>query len=311
MISRRRFLIRTAAFTSLASVAWSEYDLRAFGYTGDIRLERVTIRSPRVPTAFDGYTFGFLADAHLGIWIPELWIERALDLIDQEKASLLVLGGDYICVNDDVMWEHLGIVRNYTYAGIKRQDAVPLLFQSAASIFGRRSYPDGMVAIAGNHEHWNSTYAFTSIFGKIPSLKLLINEHAVIKRSDQSLTLYGIDDYLTGRPMLFERWQGEQQPGPPHDFRILISHNPDLVSKLVVDRIQSFDLALCGHTHGGQVCLPGLGAVTYQVYNREFARGLVERGDYAVYTTRGVGVVGVPYRINCPPEVTVVTLVRT
>jgi predicted MPP superfamily phosphohydrolase len=71
----------------------------------------------------------------------------------------------------------------------------------------------------------------------------------------------------------------------------------------------SYDLAICGHTHGGQIQLPLLGALTYHLENPDLGEGLVWRGEQAVYVSRGIGVVEVPFRVLCRPEVSLLTLV--
>jgi hypothetical protein len=136
---------------------------------------------------------------------------------------------------------------------------------------------------------------------------LLINKERIISRKDQTLRIFGVDDFLTGLPT-----------GPPHDelrrgrdIRLIVSHNPDYISALLSFRPDyHFDLALCGHTHGGQICLPYVGAVMRQIRDPRFIAGMVRLGEKIVYTSRGLGVVGLPIRIDCPPEVTVFTLAR-
>ena len=90
-----------------------------------------------------------------------------------------------------------------------------------------------------------------------------------------------------------------------------MSHNPDYISRLLeIQPEYHFDLALCGHTHGGQIRLPGMGAVMSQIQDPRFVAGLVNINGKQVYTSRGLGVVGLPFRYDCPPEVTVFTLKR-
>ena len=140
----------------------------------------------------------------------------------------------------------------------------------------------------------------------MPGIDLLINQQRTITREDQTLQIFGVDDFLTGIP----------SPPPRNtlreglDTRIIISHNPDYISAILASEPDyHFDLALCGHTHGGQIRLPGVGAVMSQIRDDRFVSGLVTIERKKVYTSRGLGVVGLPIRYNCPPEVTVFRLV--
>jgi predicted MPP superfamily phosphohydrolase len=141
--------------------------------------------------------------------------------------------------------------------------------------------------------------------GRYQKLKLLINQEFSIKRGEQSLEVFGVDDYLTGIPTT------PPTRSPLKDGvskRIILSHNPDYISALLKRPEHSFSLALCGHTHGGQVVLPIVGPIAAQVVDRRFISGLHNLDNRIVYTSRGLGVVGLPFRLDCPPEVSVFTL---
>ena len=91
----------------------------------------------------------------------------------------------------------------------------------------------------------------------------------------------------------------------------MANHNPDFTSLIHTRGVSSFDLALSGHTHGGQVCIPALGAISYNINDLRLGEGLFTFPDGSQsYTSRGIGVVEFPYRINCPPEVTVLQLTK-
>ena len=131
---------------------------------------------------------------------------------------------------------------------------------------------------------------------------MLINRSVTFKRNLETFRIIGTDDYWTGIPRF------AAAPKRESENRVLISHNPDYVSFLLENTACEFDLALSGHTHGGQIKLPIIGALGYNVTDARFGEGLVHHKRGEVFTTRGLGVVEIPVRINCPPEVSILTL---
>lgn len=302
ILSRRTLLQAGLLTTSGLAIAAACSKIGGESGYQQLTLERVTVRIPKLPPAFEGYRIGFLTDTHLGIWMPQERILSALDQLASEQLDLLVLGGDYILTNENPLWPLLGYVRNERYAKLSARASIPLLFNDAAQILSHFSPPDGVIGVLGNHERWNSIQLCFDAFRPFPQIRLLVNEEFNVVRGEQSLSFFGVDDYLTGLPTL--------PPARPLQngvsSRILISHNPDYLTALFEREESSFNLALCGHTHGGQICVPGLGPFAVPVTDKRFVAGLVEvNNDVQVYTSRGLGMVGLPFRLNCPPEVTV------
>ncbi len=306
MISRRTFIQGALCGATASAAAGAVYlDLATNTLTGDITLEEITLSLPRLPSDFDGYKIAFLTDIHLGIWLPSEWIVSALDLISSKNPDILALGGDYILLKDDPLLAPLGISRNSSFDKLPLKQAAAAIYREVASIISRYSFRDGTIGITGNHDHWLYYPVFSSIFSEFSGIKLLINQAHAINRNGKELCFFGVDDYLTGIPT----WMPPRATEAPNSTRVLLSHNPDYVSALLRARRADFDLALCGHTHGGQVRLPGFGPLALQIEDPRLGGGLVRTGsDQYVYTSRGLGLVGLPFRFNCPPEVTVVTL---
>ncbi len=312
MISRRSFMKGAFATATAASLASGlAVELSKNIVTGDIRFEQVTIALRGLPSAFEGYKIGLLSDIHLGVWMPTEWIEHSLNELTRERINLLVLGGDYIMLNDMPLWQLFGLTRNNAFQDLRPKAAASAIYNEIVRLVGQYHFPDGTIGVPGNHDHWNYSPIFERTFRNTPALRLLINETFTVTRGEQQLSFFGVDDYLTGIPSM-----------PPADFttapkgsRILISHNPDYISNLLAITTEAhplnplFDFALCGHTHGGQVCLPGMTPVAVQIADKRFASGLYDiSAEHKSYTSRGLGFVGVPFRVNCPPEVTVITL---
>lgn len=137
-------------------------------------------------------------------------------------------------------------------------------------------------------------------------IQVLLNTVFPVERQGKRLLVLGSDDYWTGIPST-SAMPDKKEPG---QVRIVLSHNPDYLSHLLEKTRFEFDLGLSGHTHGGQIKLPLIGALHYNIKDQRFAEGLFSHPRAVTYTSRGIGVVGLPIRINCPPEVNVFTLKR-
>lgn len=311
MLSRRTFLQGAGIIGALSTTGLiATRDILSDSYTGSIQLETLTVSLKNLPERFEGYKIGFISDLHLGIWVPERWITQSIETVQSAGAELLILGGDYIGVPESRLWEQIGAVRNPTYAGVPHREVIPQIFDRMAKIISGYTFPDGTFAVPGNHEHWNSTADFVKAFTTSVGFTLLINKVFTVRRGKETLTFFGADDFLTGIPRLPLRSAIPEES--IQNTNILVSHNPDHVSFGLRRDGPSFpfSLSLSGHTHGGQVCLPGLGPITYQVNDRRFGSGLISLDGRQSYTSRGLGVVGVPFRVACPPEITVIQLVR-
>jgi uncharacterized protein len=130
-------------------------------------------------------------------------------------------------------------------------------------------------------------------------VRMLLNESVAIERGPDRIYLAGIDDAHFYRVDNIEKAAGGLRPG---EFSILLSHTPEIYRQAAH---AEFDLLLCGHTHGGQICLPGGIPVTLSaVLPRAMGRGAWRHGDMAGYTSAGAGTALVPARYNCPPEIT-------
>jgi predicted MPP superfamily phosphohydrolase len=306
MISRRAFLSSAALGGSLAAAGLAGKSLAVTSSTGDFIVEHRPISIANLPRAFDGYKIGFITDLHLSVWVPEAWIIGAIDAVIAADVDLLVLGGDYILVNESSLWQNLDIVRDKRFASLSKGDAIPQIYSTVAECFRGRVFRDGIVGVVGNHDRWNSFPTFESIFNRAPWIRILINEELSVSRGESSIRIFGVDDYLTGIPSTPPPLPSDQ----PDAIRIIVSHNPDYIATLLNAPEHKFSFAMCGHTHGGQIVLPVLGPIAAQVVDERFIVGQQNLERSTVYTSRGLGVVGLPFRYNCPAEVTVFTLTR-
>ena len=127
------------------------------------------------------------------------------------------------------------------------------------------------------------------------------NQARPIEKDGQRLWIAGVDDVLEGWADLSRTTAGI----PANEATILLAHEPDYADLAAKAGI---DLQLSGHSHGGQVRVPGVGPLVLPNLARKYHTGLNRVGNLQVYTTRGIGVINPPVRLNCPPEVTLITL---
>ena len=198
--------------------------------------------------------------------------------------DLVLLTGDYI--SNSPLGQNFAAGAMLRCAEALRELACPLRF-----------------AVMGNHD---------SILGPpqiraglaTASIPLLFNQHVAIERNGQRLWLAGIADPLSNKPDL-----GLAVPASPDGPVLLMCHAPDYADNVLAHpRGALVDLMLAGHSHGGQVRLPIVGALHRVDGGRKYVQGLFRLGQMQLYVNRGIGTVGLPFRLNCPPEITLLTL---
>ena len=236
----------------------------------DIRLTGNEVPLRRLPAAFDGYRVLHLSDIHLDM---ERAITHAMaERVREADYDLCVITGDF---------------RASTYGD----------FAAAVdAMAGLRLHIDRPVyAVLGNHD-------FIEMVPDLEALdvRVLLNESVPIERSDAVIHLAGIDDPHYYRADNLEK---AADAIPADGCAILLSHSPELYRHAAH---AGFDLMLCGHTHGGQICLPGGIAITYNAdCPRALCKGPWSWGAMRGYTSTGAGSCIIPVRFNCPPEITV------
>lgn len=310
----RRQLLSLSALLALEGCTLSADDKNSDYWFDTNRLEIVskTINIPRLPPSFAGYRIGFLTDIHHGTWLDPGLLESCLAAIQNAKVDLLLLGGDYVYGPPNSKRRFVHVVRNPAFS--INAPSHRLIKMIASDLAERLSpvamaCPDGAIAVLGNHDRWHHPTCVIDALTRDP-FTLLMNSSTTISRGTSHLTVIGVEDYLTGRPYLPKIAKTSPRD---EEIRILISHNPDYVPVAHQESPQRFDLILCGHTHGGQINLPLVGAIIYNVEHRSLAESLsawrTEDGRVSpVYTSRGIGVVEMPFRFRCPAELTILTL---
>jgi predicted MPP superfamily phosphohydrolase len=220
---------------------------------------------------------GFITDTHVGPFISIADLERALDLVRARSPHLILLGGDYISESP-------------RYA----PDTISALARLVSEA------PLGGYAVIGNHDLAVSRTRVSEAM-TAAGVPLLRNQTTVIRFQGADLAIAGIDETLLGDPRPAETIA--QAAGTPI---LALWHEPEFAEQAA--GLGAF-AQLSGHTHGGQIRLPGIGAVSLPVHGKRHVVGQGRAASMPVYTSRGVGVYRPPLRFNCPPEVTIVTLV--
>lgn len=302
-LSRRAFLAGAAGVAATATLPrWERFDT-----TSALELVERIVPIRDLPRPFEGYRIGFLADLHIGTNVPFELLDLSLEMLRKSAPDLLVLGGDLIAINDSVISQMMQRDCNTALKGLPQVSHPQLVYEGIASRLAGWQPPDGAFSVLGNHDRWVSPNLCIGTLGSLGH-RVLVNELVEVRRAEATLQLYGTDDYWNGTPHLHD-FPPPSTPG--RELRIMANHNPDFTGLIQDKQAASFHLALSGHTHGGQVKLPLVGAISYNINDLRLAEGLFTFPDGTQsYTSRGIGVVEVPYRINCPPEVTVLQLSR-
>jgi uncharacterized protein len=240
----------------------------------DIRLSDVEFSLPNLPPSFDGYKILHLSDLHFDT-VPGIGgVVRAL--LEGRSFDACILTGDF---SD---YSHTPISETVAHIG---------------NLCNGIDASDGIFCTLGNHDR-------AALVGPAEALgiRFLLNESIIISRGADKVVMTGVDDVNAFWSVAADRAMRESGEG----CKLAFVHSPEFAS---VAMTNGFALYLAGHTHGGQVCLPGgRPLATGLRLHKEFFRGKWRHGDMAGYTNSGVGVSNIPVRFNCPGEVAVITL---
>jgi hypothetical protein len=227
------------------------------------------IRSRRLPKAFDGYTLLHLSDLHVDM--SDEITGNVARLVADCDYDVCVMTGDYRAATSgphDVAVAGMGRIRN--------------------------ALRGPAYGVLGNHDSAAMVPALEAL-----GIRLLMNEGVDLERGGAHIRLAGVDDAHYFRMDNLEKVAAET---PESTFSILLSHTPEIYRQVAH---AGFDVMLSGHTHGGQICLPGGFPLTLDsVLPRRLGSGAWQHAGMAGYTSRGAGCSIIPVRFNCPPEIT-------
>lgn len=289
VVSRRTLLWMAGAMLASAATGTS---YARFSEPQMVKLDRVTLAIPELPVRFAGKRIAQISDIHVGAYFTPMQAADAIERVNRLGVDLLMLTGDFATVRE----------RDRVQRSARRAEAILSLVEPLR----RATVP--VYAVTGNHDHWG---------GLDPILRMLEAAGVTLLRNaaielDAGLWLAGVEDVWGGRPDL----PAALREIPAQATTLLMAHAPDYFDN-VIQRDAPVAVQFSGHTHGGQVRLPRVtpgpdGLYSYAPivpdYGERYPIGLRRVGARMVYTNRGLGCWPVPYRFNCPPEITVFTL---
>jgi hypothetical protein len=275
---RRVFLQRGFTLLAGTTVAGTTY-----GAYSKNECEIVTqeIFLKNLPDAFDGFTISMLSDIHSSIFMTKEQMREYAALTNSLKSDVIVVTGDH--VNSLV------------------EEVYPF-----AEAFSELNAPFGVYGILGNHDYFTDNVDLVAKEIDDCGVRILINERHEITKDNSKLYLVGLDD--TNSFKRAAAWLELTTKGCEDNIpKILLCHRPYFLQQAVEYNI---DLTLSGHTHGGQIVIAKFGKNVFAPARivSPYVAGLYSSGDSQLYVNRGIGTVGPPIRINCPPEITKIIL---
>jgi predicted MPP superfamily phosphohydrolase len=282
--SRRRFL-KFASGAAAAGTLAVGADATIFEPNRP-RLVRQQIPLRRLPPAFDGLSILQLSDFHYDPYFSAKPVTAAVRMANDLKPDLIVLTGDFVT---SPIFHRQNLIR--------RSEA---LIEPCADVLRGLSAPFGVWAVLGNHDvFWEPNQILSAL--RRAGIQVLRNDAVPIERDGQRFWLSGVGDVLAGHSDLGRALRSTSRD----EAVVLLAHEPDFADQATRHNV---DLQLSGHSHGGQVRFPLVGAVYLPHLARKYPKGLRQVGQLMLYTNVGIGTLFIPVRWNCPPEVTLITL---
>lgn len=252
---------------------WPARLVRALGMQRRIRVRHHRVATSRWPAGVRPLRIAFVSDLHAGPTTHATLLDEAFDALAVTAADVILLGGDYVFLSADY---------------------IPAIESRVA----RLAPPLGMYGVLGNHDLWADDRAIVAALDR-GGVRVLVNECVVLPAPFDHVTLAGLDDPWTGIRPTTPLFEADDR------VRIVLVHAPEAMMFLGE---QPFELAVCGHTHGGHVALPGgIPILVPGPLSRRYAHGPFELGnDRTLIVSRGIGGTEVPLRLNADPDILVV-----
>lgn len=281
-ISRRNFLAAGACAAGGLAL-----------YSGEIARHRIDVSPSDVflaglPPAFEGFRIAQISDIHMDEFTEPFYVREVVHRVNSLNPDAVVITGDFVTCEFaptkfaiGAAWQCAGLLDRLTC---------------------RQRY-----AVLGNHDVMIGPKQVTEAL-TAHDITVLRNSHVPLERATGRIWLAGLDDPVQGAP-LPEVAIPESIRDLPHEPIVLMCHAPDYADLLLLHPSgSSVALMLCGHTHGGQICLPWIGPLALPTMGRKYVEGWFRLGQMQLHVNRGIGSVGVPFRLNCPPEISLLTL---
>ena len=236
----------------------------------------------------DGLRVAQISDIHLDEFTEPIFLHAVIDRVNRMQPDLVLMTGDFV-----------------SFEISSRQFAIGSAWQCANILTTLKCKQ--VFSVLGNHDVSVDAKEVTAAL-TANGIPVLTNACAPIERGGGRLWLAGVDDPVAGDP--------DPEKAIPASIRdvanepiILMCHAPDYADDLLEHPAgKSVDFMLSGHTHGGQVRLPIVGATQLPEMGKKYVEGWFQLGNMQLYVNRGIGTVGVPFRLACPPEISLFTL---
>jgi len=279
LLSRRKFLTRSSLAAAGGLALYSAEIARH-----EISIVTRPVSIDNLPDSFHNFRIVQISDIHYDGYSEPSFVRRVIGHVNSLAPDLVILTGDYI-----------------SFSPLPRHIIIGTMHRCAETLQGihcRQRF-----AVMGNHDSAIGAPDIRPILAEV-DIPLLVNEHVPIERGGDRLWLCGAHDPVTHEPDLYATIP-EKPDGPV----LLMSHGPDYADDVLAHpRGQLVDLMFSGHSHGGQVRLPFMRPLHLPSGGQKYVEGLFRLNRMQLYVNRGIGAVGVPFRLNCPPEITLFTL---
>lgn len=244
----------------------------------NIELVEISLEIKKLGWNFNNYRILNLTDIHLGQWINPKYLDELVDYVNTLNADVITLTGDYF---------------SYILDGYE---------ESLENAFKKLNAPDGKFGVLGNHDHWMDAGKIRKIF-KNSEVQDLSNDVYTLKKDGEYLNMAGVDSSTVCADNLDAVLAKLRKDTPT----ILLAHEPDFAQQS--SKTNRIDLQISGHSHGGQFIIPKFRTTPFRGPNsRKYPVGLYKVGNMIQYTSKGLGTNSFRMRINCKPEITLITL---
>jgi hypothetical protein len=244
----------------------------------DYELTETLVPVRDLPERFEGFRIAQVSDVHHGRLVSIEEVRRVVGLANAARADMVALTGDYTT-------------------------SLSKYIEPCAEALAELRAPEGVWAVLGNHDH-NTDGTLTRQALTRGGIEVLTNANTTVRRGADVLQLAGVDDWGWGFADYVRAMRGVDVSRPS----VLLAHEPKALDE---SETRGVSLILSGHTHGGQVALPFVGApAAYFFKHLKYLRGMYENEGTRLYVSRGTGMIGLPVRVGARPEVAVLRLQR-
>jgi predicted MPP superfamily phosphohydrolase len=249
-----------------------------------IEVERVSLPIQNLHPAFENWKIAQISDLHVGGWMTRERLQRVVQTVNDLRPDIVAITGDFV-----------------TYAP---QGHAEMLVSTLSKLQARRD----VFGVLGNHDYWTSAKTVKQILRK-SGVGELANSFHTFRKDGGALHVCGVDDAWAGAADASRVLETLPDAAARNGgAAILLAHEPDFADEYA--RAHRFTAQLSGHSHGGQIRVPLIGPLHLPRYGQKYhtAKYKIGTSEMTLYVNRGVGMVWPYVRLNCRPEITLLTL---